>query len=104
MQTEEEARRTECQYRDCNLGMRMVVAALASGQRLSRRDQPTFDKLMSETAHCIGSKCAHWRWGKYTGPTKFQLIEPDEPGKEASSVPVANPDARGYCGLAGKPE
>lgn len=41
-------------------------------------------------SHCIGSKCAMWRWEKWLKGHK-------EFGPEWEENP-----ARGYCGLAGK--
>lgn len=44
---------------------------------------------VSQSAMCLGDKCAMWRWDAQYGPKEW--------GDEL-------PDRKGYCGLAGRPE
>lgn len=55
--------------------------------------------------HCVGDRCAMWRWGEFTTVSRDEVVADPSLGpggkrviQVAASAPVA-----GYCGLAGKP-
>ena len=49
----------------------------------------------SQAAHCIGDKCAAWRWA-----TEIHRVETEHTAS-TKSVPSTT---HGFCGLAGRPE
>lgn len=104
MKTEDEARKCWCPFARCG-----------NEAGCNRNGEDGF----SYTPHCIASDCAAWRW---VDPKPFILtgdgVEKEEQaaydrlilagwtrGEDASLGTWMLPpkDARGYCGLAGKP-
>lgn len=59
--------------------------------------------------HCIGSRCAQWRWFDEATPAGNTYLIPGAPVQhkgKANPRPenITHTPARGYCGLAGKIE
>lgn len=72
--TEEDAQKNWCPF----------VRAVGGGYETARNCEPKSERTPSY-ARCVSSSCMAWRW------TKQRLSAPDDP------------NATGYCGLAGKP-
>lgn len=55
------------------------------------------------SCRCIADQCAMWRWAPSTTSHPERRIQ-DLGNGFKKEVVVSVPDARGYCGLAGRPE
>lgn len=61
---------------------------------------------VSMAAHCIGDRCAMWRWAQ-AEETRVKMRSTPDPMKPGQTIeyPVLEPlkSNYGYCGLAGRP-